>query len=148
MLSCKPLLGSLWQAMPIDEVTNRANTLIAEWQAGDAKAVGKLQGLLGAVAPQVPVEAASKKPVLPSGANQMADFRHLLGCDGSKTLVAFAVNNLVGLAIVNMGAHRMVMCPNYVREFGLRITPGANGNCGCFAVPGSGIIHNYVGVIE
>ena len=106
-----PGLGSLSQAMPVDEVTNRANMLIAEWRAGDAKAPDKLLGLLGAVAPQLPVEAASKKPVLPSWANQMADFRHLLGCNGNQMLVAFAINNRVRLAIVDMGAHCTVTPP-------------------------------------
>ena len=69
-----PGLGSLSQAMPIDEVTNRANALIAEWRAGDANAADKLLNLLGAVAPQVPVEAARKKSALQSWASQMADF--------------------------------------------------------------------------
>ena len=107
--------GSLSQAMPIDEVTNRANALIAEWRAGDAKAADKLLGLLGAVALQVPVEAASKKPALPSWASQMADFRNLLGCDGSQMLVAFAINNRVGLAIVDMGIIAW-LCPLTTRE--------------------------------
>ena len=78
----------------------------------------------------------------------MADFRHLLGCDGSQTLVAFAVNNRVGLAKVDTGAHRTVMSPDYARELGLHVTPAVNGNCGRFGVPGSGIIHDYAGVIE
>ena len=78
----------------------------------------------------------------------MADFRHLLGCNGSQTLVGFAINNRVGLAIVDMGAHCTVMYPDYARELGLCITPAVNGNCGCFGVPGSGIIHDYAGVIE
>ena len=60
--------------MPIDEVTNRANVLITEWRAGYAKAADNLLGLKGAVPPQVPAEAAGKKPALPSWANQMADF--------------------------------------------------------------------------
>ena len=63
-------------------------------------------------------------------------------------LVAFAINNCVGLAIVDTGAHRMVMSPDYARELGLCITPVVNSNCGCFGVPGSSIIHNYAGVIE
>ena len=67
-------LGSLSQAMTIDEVTNRANALIAEWRVGDANAADKLLNLLGAVAPQVPVEAASKRSALPSWASQMANF--------------------------------------------------------------------------
>ena len=46
-----PGLGSLPQAMPIDEVTNRAKALIAEWQAGDANAADKLLNLLGTEAP-------------------------------------------------------------------------------------------------
>ena len=62
-------------------------------------------------------------------------------------LVAFATDNRVGLAIVDTGAHCTAMSPDYARELGLRITPAVNGNCGCFGVPGSGIIHRYAGVI-
>ena len=94
------------------------------------------------------MEAASKKSALPSWASQMADFRHLLGCNGSQTLVAFAINNRVGLAIEDTGAHHMVMFPDYARELCLCITPAVNGNCGRFGVPGSGIIHDYARVIE
>ena len=115
---------------------------------GCTKAADKLLGLLGAVVLQVPVEAASKKPALPSWANQMTDFRHLLGCDGSRMLVAYAINNRVGLAIVDTEAHCMAMSPDYARELGLHITPAVNGNCGYFGVPRSGIIHHYMGVIE
>ena len=104
-------LGSLPQAMPIDKVTNRANALIAEWRAGDANTSDKLLNLLGAVAPQVPVESARKKSALPSWASQLADFWHLLGCNGSQTLVAFAINIHVGLAIVDTGAHCTVTPP-------------------------------------
>ena len=107
-----PGLGSLLQAIPIDEVTKTANALISEWQSGDSKAADKLLGLLRALVPQVPVEAAGKKPVLPSWSNQMVDFRHLLGCNGSRTLVAFAINNRVALAIVATEAHRMVISPD------------------------------------
>ena len=62
-------------------------------------------------------------------------------------LVAYAINNCVGLAIVDAGARCMLMSHNYARELGLRITPAVNGNCGCFGVPGSGTIHDYA-VIE
>lgn len=78
----------------------------------------------------------------------MADMRHLLGCDASQTLCAFAVNGRVGLAIVDTGAHRTVMSPDYARELGLHVTAAVNGNCGRFGVPGSGIIHDYAGVVE
>ena len=54
----------------------------------------------------------------------------------------------MGLAIVDMGAHHTVISPDYARESGLHITPAVNGNCGRFGVPGSGIIHDYAGVIE
>ena len=78
----------------------------------------------------------------------MADFHHLLGCDASQTLIAFAVNNRVRLAIVNTGAHRTVMSPDYVRELGHMVTPTINGNCGRFGFLGSGIVHDYAGVTE
>ena len=71
-----------------------------------------------------------------------------MGFDGSQMLVEFAVNNSVGLVVVDMGTHRTVISPDYARELGLRVTPAVNGNCGCFGVPGSGIIHDYAGVVE
>ena len=46
----------------------------------------------------------------------MADVRHLLGCDASQTLCAIMVNGRVGLAIVNTGAHRTVMFPDYAKD--------------------------------
>ena len=85
---------------------------------------------------------------MPSWAGLMADFCHLLGCDTSQTLIAFTVNNRVRLAIVNMGAHRTVMSPDYVRKLGLMVTPAINGKYGRFEVPGSGIVHDYAGFIE
>ena len=58
------------------------------------------------------------------------------------------MNYRVGLAIVDTGAHRTVMSPDYARKLGLTVTPAVDGNCGRFGVPGSGIVHNYAGVIE
>ena len=72
----------------------------------------------------------------------------MLGCDASQTLIAFAVNNRVGLAIVDTGTHRTVMSPDYACKLGLTITPAVNGSCGYFGVPGSGIVHDFDGVIK
>ena len=78
----------------------------------------------------------------------MADFHHLLGCDGSQMLVAFVVNNCVSLTIVDTGMHHAVILLDYAWELGLQITPAVNSNCGRFRVPGSGIFHDYAGMVE
>ena len=58
------------------------------------------------------------------------------------------MNNRVGLAIVDTGAHRTVMSPDYARKLGLTVTPAVDGNCGHFGALESGIVHDYAGIIE
>lgn len=106
--------------------------------------------LLGAVSTPKGAAGAALNPEqvpLPDWAKELADFRHLLGCDGSQTLATIAVNGRVSLAIVDTGAHRTVMSPDFAEALGLKVTLAVNGNCGRFGVPGSGIVHDYAGVV-
>ena len=84
---------------------------------------------------------------VPNWGTSMADFCHLLGHDQSQTLIAFSVNNCLALAILDTGACRTVMSPDYVDTLGLKVTKAINGNYKPFGVPGSGIIHDYAWVM-
>ena len=59
-----------------------------------------------------------------------------------------AVNNCLGLAIANSGAYQMVMDHWMAQAFGLCMHCTVNGNCGHYSVPGSGVEHDYAGVVE
>ena len=46
---------------------------------------------------------------VPDWVTSMVDFRHLLGHDQSQTLIAFSVNNRLGLTILDTDTHHTMM---------------------------------------
>ena len=59
-----------------------------------------------------------------------------------------AVNNRLGLAIADTGAYKTVMDMRMAQAYGLHVRRAVNGDCGRYAVPGSGVEHDYAGVVE
>ena len=59
-----------------------------------------------------------------------------------------AINNRLGLAIADSGAYKTVMDLRMAEAYGLTVKRAASGNCGRYSVSGSGIEHDYAGVIE
>ena len=58
------------------------------------------------------------------------------------------INNRLGLAIADSGVCKSVIDLCIVQAYGLHICHAVNGNCDRFAVPGSGIEHDYAGLVE
>ena len=59
-----------------------------------------------------------------------------------------AVNNRLGLAIADSGAYQTVMDHQMAQAFGLCVHHAVNDDCGRYSVPGSGVEHDYAGVVE
>ena len=49
---------------------------------------------------------------------------------------------------MDTGAYKTVMDRSMAIALGLKIRPSVDGDCGRFGVPGSGVVHEYAGVIE
>ena len=58
-----------------------------------------------------------------------------------------SINNRIGLSVADTGAYKTVMDVKMAEAFGLPIRRASNGDCGRYAVPGSGVEHDYVGVV-
>ena len=78
----------------------------------------------------------------------MADVRASLPFDETHTVMFAAVNNRLGLAIADSGAYQTVMDHCMASAFGLTVRQAVNGDCGRYSVPGSGVEHDYAGVVE
>ena len=78
----------------------------------------------------------------------MADVRASLPFDETHTVMFATVNNHLGLAIADSGAYQTVMDHRMASAFGLTVRQAVNGDCGRYSVPGSGVEHDYVGVVE
>ena len=59
-----------------------------------------------------------------------------------------AINNCLGVAIADSGAHKMVMDLHMAEAYGLTIRRVVNGDCGHYSIPGSGVEHDYTGAVE
>ena len=58
------------------------------------------------------------------------------------------INNRLGVAIAVSGAYKMVMDLRMAEAYGLTIRREVNGDCGHYYIPGSGVEHDYAGVVE
>ena len=78
----------------------------------------------------------------------MADVRASLPIDETHTVMLAAVNNRLGLAITDSGAYQTIMDHRMAAAFGSMVRQAVNGDCGSYSVPGSGVEHDYAGVVE
>ena len=85
---------------------------------------------------------------IPQWASGMAEIRVILPFDDTQTVMFAAVYNRLGLAIADSGAYQMVMDHRMAQAFGLCMHHAVNRNCGHYSVPGSGVEHDYAGVVE
>ena len=109
------------------------NKLINQWVAATAPT------------PQV---STAKALGVPSWASGMADMRSTLPFDNTQTVMYVAINDQLGISIADTGAHKTMMHMQMAQAFGLPVRHAINGDCGCVAVPGSGIEHDYARVME
>ena len=59
-----------------------------------------------------------------------------------------AINNRLGVAIADSGAYKTVMDLHMAEAYGLTVRRAVSGDCGRYSVPGSGVEHDYAGVVE
>ena len=85
---------------------------------------------------------------IPQWASGMADIRVTLPFDDTQMVMFAVVNNRLGLAIADSGAYQTVMDHRMAQAFGLCVHHAVNGDCGHYSVPGSGVEHDYAGVVE
>ena len=78
----------------------------------------------------------------------MAKIQVTLPFDDTQMLMFAAVNNRLELAIADSGAYQTVMDHWMAQTFGLCMHCAVNGDCGHYSVPGSGVEHDYAGVVE
>ena len=127
----------------------RLAMLMGQLQGGDQSA---LMEMLQCIASALPVGLAGyvrpAQTALPDWAKGMADTRSTLRHDQTQTLLTVAINNRVGLAIKDSGAYKTTMDVKMAEAFGLRVRRAVQGNCGRYGVPGSGVEHDYAGVVE
>ena len=117
---------------------------------GDKAQVDSLVQLLATVASEETNKAAGDGGMAqpPKWAQSMADIRNMHAADPTQSLVPVAINNRIGLAIVDTGAYKTIMDKEMAKAFGLKVRAAVAGDCGKFGVPGSGVVHDYVGCIE
>ena len=78
----------------------------------------------------------------------MADMRSTLPFDNTQTIMYVAINNQLGISIADTGAYKTVMDMQMAQAFGLPVHHAINCDCGHYAVPSSGIEHDYARVVE
>ena len=58
-----------------------------------------------------------------------------------------ATKNRLGVTIADSGAYKIVMDPRMAPAYGLIIQRAMNGDCGYYSIPGSGVEHDYTGIV-
>ena len=103
--------------------------------------------MVAATAPK-PKVPTTKALGVPSWASGMADMWSTLPFDSTQTIIYVATNNQLGISIADTGAYKTVMDMQMAQAFGLPVHHVINVDCSHYAVPGSGIEHDYAGVME
>ena len=78
----------------------------------------------------------------------MANILVTLPFEDSQTVMFAVVNNQLGFAIADSGAYQTVMDQPMAQAFSLCVRRAVNGNCVHYSAPGSGVEHDYAGVVE
>jgi hypothetical protein len=125
----------------------------AEW-AGIVATLFANQGQAAILGTQGQVAGATKPPTgaglgeLPGWAAGKEDKRAALHWDTSQTVAHCVVGGKATLAIVDTGSYKTIMDVSMARILGLHVREAKGGDCGTYAVPGSGRSNCYAGVVE
>lgn len=86
------------------------------------------------------------RPV-PSWATHLQDCRGSLKWDHNQTVVEVGMGKSLSMAIVDTGSCKTIASQSMCDALGLTVTKAVGGNCGTYAVPGTGSVNQYVGVV-
>ena len=111
--------------VPVQQANTRtqaAEALRAVLQ-GDKAQVDSLVQLLATVASEETNKAAGDSMMAqpPKWAQSMADIHNMHAADPTQSLVPVAMNNRIGLAIVDTSAYKTIMDKEMAKAFGLKV---------------------------
>ncbi len=84
----------------------------------------------------------------PEWGQKLKNMVGLLHWDGSQTIAYVGVNEVLATAIVDTGACKTILDTEMAKGLGLKIRYAQDGDCGKYAVPGTGCTNEYAGVVD
>ena len=77
-------------------------------------------------------------PPLPSWAEKLVDKRGVLAWDRSQTVALLGLGDVATLGIIDTGSCKTIISASMCEALGVKYEPAVGGNCGTYAVPGTG----------